>query len=225
MTIEVRLHSANGSRTTQVKAAGFTTRHVITPRESVPSIFGDVKLSDRKATPKPITPPAAVTPEPMSVTPKMSSDQHKNDRFLIGIKATLKVSGNWETADSVFHGYYNKYNLANVRDIEIGLGILAKADEIESKVVDGEKQYFRPTTDFERLIDRCKVSKYHLAEITGIDEAVMIGYCKGTKINAADAHKIADKLNIELSELSGMCEVRTDLTALLAEVDAIMGVQ
>ena len=225
MTIEVRLHGANGSRTTQVKAAGFTTRHVITPRESVPSIFGDVKLSDRKATPKPITPPAAVTPEPMSVTPKMSSDQHKNDRFLTGIKATLKVSGKWLTAPSVFRDYYNKYNHANVRDIEIGLDILAKADEIQSKVVEGEKQYFLPTFDFERLLDRCHVSRYHLAEITGIDEGVMCGYCKGTKISTADAHKIADKLNIELSELDGMVEVKTRLTDLLAEVDAIMAVQ
>ena len=155
----------------------------------------------------------------------MSPEQHQNHRFLTGIKATLKVSGKWKTAPSVFRDYYNKYNHANVRDIEIGLDILAKADEIQSKVVEGEKQYFLPTFDFERLLDRCHVSRYHLAEITGIDEGVMCGYCKGAKISTADAHKIADKLNIELSELDGMVEVKTRLTDLLAEVDAIMAVQ
>ena len=62
--IQVELIGANGSRTTQVRAAGFTTRHVQTPRELVPSIFGDVKLSDRKAAPKPMPQAAPVsTPE------------------------------------------------------------------------------------------------------------------------------------------------------------------
>ena len=73
--IQVELIGANGSRTTEVKAAGFTTRHInratrnpslsikvtphltIAPRESVPSIFGDEKLSDRKSAPKPTSPP------------------------------------------------------------------------------------------------------------------------------------------------------------------------
>ena len=49
--ISVELIGANGSRTTEVKAQGFTTRHVIAPR-GIPSIFGDIKLgSDRKETP------------------------------------------------------------------------------------------------------------------------------------------------------------------------------
>ena len=157
--------------------------------------------------PKPITQPAPVsTPENMSVTPKMSPEQHQNSPILNGIKATLKISGKWLTAPSVFRGFYDKYNLVNVHDIEIGLDGLAKADEIQSKIVDGEKQYFLPTTDFETLLNRCQVSKYHLAEVTGIDEAVMCGYCKGAEISTADAQKIADTLNIEPSELKGMCD-------------------
>ena len=147
----------------------------------------------------PITPSAPVS------TP----GHHQNHRLLTGIKATLKISGKWLTAPVVFSQYYNKYNLVELRDIEIGLDILAKTDEIQSKVVDGEKQqYHLPTSDFERLLDRCQMSRYHLAEVTGIDEAVMCGYCKGAKISDADAQKIADKLNLELSELDGIVEVK-----------------
>ena len=90
---------------------------------------------------------------------KMLPEQHQDDRFLTGIKATLKISGKWETAPSVFSQYYDKYNIVELRDIETGLDGLAKADEIQSKVVDGEKQYFLPTSDFERLLNRCQVSK------------------------------------------------------------------
>ena len=140
---------------------------------------------------------------------KMLPEQHQDDRFLTGIKATLKVSGKWETAPSVFHHFYDKYNLVELRDIEIGLDGLAKAGEIQAKVVDGEKQYHLPTSDFERLLNRCQVSKYHLAEITMIDESVMCSYCKGAKISTADAQRIADKLNIESRELDGIVEVRT----------------
>ena len=50
--VSVELIGANGSRTTEVKTQGFTTRHVQAPREAVPSLFGDIKLgSDRKETP------------------------------------------------------------------------------------------------------------------------------------------------------------------------------
>ena len=147
----------------------------------------------------PITPSAPVS------TP----GHHQNSRLLTGIKATLKISGKWLTAPSVFSQYYDKYNLVDLRDIEIGLDGLAKADEIQSKVVEGGKQYFLPTTDFERLLNRCQVSKYHLAEITMIDESVMCSYCKGAKISTADAKRIADKLNIEFRELDGIVEVRT----------------
>ena len=156
--------------------------------------------------PKPATQPAPVsTPE----APKMPSEQHQNDRFLTGIKATLKVSGKWLTAPEVFSRFYDKYNLINVHDIEIGLDILAKVERDSIQSCRGRKSVFLPTSDFERLLNLCQVSKYHLAEITGIDEAVMCGYCNGTKINTADAHRIADKLNIEPSELEGMVEVRT----------------
>ena len=142
-------------------------------------------------------PAVASTEEPT----KMPPEQHQDDRFLTGIKATLKISGKWLTAPVVFSQYYDKYNLVDLRDIEIGLDGLAKAGEIQAKVIEGGKQYFLPTTDFERLLNRCQVSKYHLAEITGIDEGVMCGYCKGAEIDTADAQKIADKLNLELSEL------------------------
>ena len=101
----------------------------------------------------------------------MLPEQHQNRRLLNGIKATLKISGKWLTAPSVFRGFYNKYDLVSVHDIETGLDILAKAGEIQAEVVEGGKQYFLPTTDFERLLNRCQVSKYHLAEVTGIDEA------------------------------------------------------
>ena len=152
--------------------------------------------------------PTTEVPAPVSTveSPKMPSEHHQNHRFLTGIQATLKISGKWLTAPSVFSQYYDKYNLTNVSDIEIGLDILAKTDEIQSKVVEGEKQYHLPTSDFERLLDRCQVSRYHLAEVTGIDEAVMCDYCKGAEISAADAHAIADTLNIEQSELDGMCD-------------------
>ena len=40
--IEITLHGSNGSRITEVSAKGFTTRHVATPREAVPSIFSPV---------------------------------------------------------------------------------------------------------------------------------------------------------------------------------------
>ena len=111
--------------------------------------------------------------EPRTRSPPRGTDknpeQHQDERFLTGIKATLKISGKWLTAPVVFSQYYDKYNLVELRDIEIGLDGLAKADEIQSKVVEGgEKQYFLPTTDFERLLNRCQVGKYHLAEITGI---------------------------------------------------------
>ena len=144
-------------------------------------------------------PAVASTEEPT----KMPPEQHQNRRLLNGIKATLKISGKWLTAPSVFRGFYNKYDLVNVHDIEIGLDGLAKAGEIQAEAVDGEKQYYLPTFDFERLLNRCQVSKYHLAEITGIDEAAMCGYCKGAEINTTDAQKIVDKLNISLSELEG----------------------
>ncbi len=154
---------------------------------------------------------------------KMLPEQHQNDRFLAGIKATLKISGKWLTAPSVFHHFYDKYNLVELRDIEIGLDILAKANAIESKVVEGGKQYFLPTTEFETVLKRCEVSKFHLAEITGIDEAKMCGYCKGVIISAAHALVIADALNIQVEELDGMREApKQSLQSLLSEVDAIM---
>ena len=129
------------------------------------------------------TPAVASTEEPT----KMPPEQHQNRRLLNGIKATLKISGKWLPAPEVFTRFYDKYNLVNVHDIEIGLDELAKADEIQAKVVDGEIQFHLPTSDFERLLERCQVSRYHLAEVAGIDEAVMCGYCKGAKISKEDA--------------------------------------
>ena len=104
----------------------------------------------------PITPPAPVS---TVESPKMPSGLHQNSRLLNGINATLKISGKWLTAPAVFSQYYDKYNLVDLRDIEIGLDILAKADEIESKVVEGGNQYFLPISDFERLLNRCQAGK------------------------------------------------------------------
>ena len=61
MTIQVELHGANGSRTTEVnEPRGMLTRGFKAPREAVPSIFGDVSIK-RQA-----TPPVEPTPEPDS---------------------------------------------------------------------------------------------------------------------------------------------------------------
>ena len=215
--IQVELIGANGTRTTAVTPTGFPTRHInraaAIPTEAV-KVTPDLPIAP-VSTPKQSAPVS--TPEPA----KMPIGTHHNKRFLNGIESTLKLSGNWETPLTIYHQHYNKYNLANARDVEIGLEILAKSNAIESKVVEGENQFHLPTSDFERLLNLCQVSKYHLAEVTGIDEAVMCGYCKGTKISAAHALVIADALNLEVSELDGMCE-KQSLQSLLSEVDAIL---
>ena len=52
-------------------------------------------------------------------------------------------------------------------------------------------------------------------------KAKMCGYCKGVIISAAHALVLADALNLEVSELDGMCE-KQSLQSLLSEVDAIL---
>ena len=234
MTIEVRLHGAQGTRTQAITPTGFPTRHINRATETTPS--QPVKVTPDLPIP-PVSAPAPVSTEAPRHDPvctpsqpaKMPIGSHQNDRFLNGISATLKISGKWETPQAVFRQFYNKYDLANTRDIEIGLEILASANEIESKETDGGTQYLLTTSEFETVLNRCQVSPYHLAEVTGIDETVMTGYYKGVMISAADAQTIADKLNIDLSEMNGMCEppkaTKQTLQSLLAEVDAIMGVQ
>ena len=79
--IQVELIGANGSRTTEVNAAGFTTRHVKAPRELVPSLFGDVSI---KQPPNPTTPQslqsllaevdAALDPKPRVNTEPITND-------------------------------------------------------------------------------------------------------------------------------------------------------
>ena len=54
--VSVELIGANGSRTTEVKAQGFTTRHVQAPREAVPSLFGDMQLNPKPTFIEPETP-------------------------------------------------------------------------------------------------------------------------------------------------------------------------
>ena len=188
-------------------------------------IISDVQTDTPEPQPVVVSTPSAhrqhtvSTPEPA----KMPIGAHHNRRFLNGIEATLKLSGSWETPLTIYHQHYNKYDLANARDVEIGLEILAKADAIESKETDGGKQYLLLTTEFETVLNRCQVSKYHLAEVTGIDEAVMCEYCKGVMISAADAQTIADTLNLDVSALDGMREApKQSLQSLLSEVDAIM---
>jgi len=49
--VKVELFGAKGNRTTEVKArGGMPTKHVQTPRESVPSLFGDVSLTKANET-------------------------------------------------------------------------------------------------------------------------------------------------------------------------------
>ena len=174
------------------------------------------------STPEPVSTPVS-TPEPA----KPMVEYHHYDRFLIGVKATLKLSGKWETPAGVFSQFYNKYNLANAHDVAVGLEILAKATEIESKETKIGMQYLLTTSAFEELLNRCQVSKFHVAELTGIDESEMCGYCKGVIISAADALVIADALDIQIEELDGLCEApapvkKQSLQSLLSEVDAIM---
>ena len=190
-------------------------------------IISDVQ-TDTPAPRQHVSNPSATRQQPVSnpAPAKMPIGSHQNDRFLNGIEATLKLSGNWETPLTIYHQHYDKYNLANARDVEIGLEILAKADAIESKETDGGMQYLLTTTEFETVLNRCQVSRYHLAEITGILEAKMCRYCKGVMISAADALVIADALNIDVKELDGISEApapaKQSLQSLLQEVDAIM---
>ena len=62
MTIEVTLHGANGSRQTTVNKRGLSTRHIVAPRETVPSIFEPVS-----------TPSATETNENPEQTPKFNA--------------------------------------------------------------------------------------------------------------------------------------------------------
>ena len=192
--------------------------------------IGSQIISDVQAdTPEPVSTPSAPRQHPVS-TPepvKPMMEYHHYDRFLIGVKATLKLSGKWQTPAGVFSLLYNKYNLANVHDVAVGLEILAKANEVESKQTKIGMQYLLTTSAFEELLNRCQVSKYHVAEMTGIDESEMCGYCKGVIISAADAQRIADALDVQIEELDGLCEApepvkKQSLQSLLQEVDAIM---
>ena len=157
---------------------------------------------------KPATAPLPeITPEPpkpefeyASIKLKMSPEAHNNDRFQNGIEATLQCLGGCHTAERVFINYYNKYNHANVRDIEIGLTLLVKSGRVQSKSVRNKTLYSASVSDFKRFLDTRQVSKYHLPEITGIPEDVMCGYADGEKIGSVDAEKIAKTLDIEARE-------------------------
>ena len=173
-------------------------------------IISDVQTDTPAPAPAVVSTPSAARQQPVS-TPEPAKpivEYQHYDRFLIGVKATLKLSGKWQTPAGVFSQFYNKYNLANVQDVAVGLETLAKANEVESKETKIGMQYLLTTSAFEELLNRCQVSKFHVAELTGIDESEMCGYCKGVKISAAHAQTIADALNLEVSELDGLCEKR-----------------
>ena len=228
MTIEVRLHGAQGTRTQAVTPQGFPTRH-INREEAIPS--ESVKVTpDLPTQPEPVSTPPAPRQQPVS-TPepvKPIVEYQHYDRFLIGVKATLKLSGKWQTPAGVFSLLYNKYNLANVHDVAVGLETLAKANEVESKETKIGMQYLLTTSALRGIAKPMpSFSKYHVAELTGIDEAKMCEYCKGVIISAADALVIADALDVQIEELDGLCEApapvkKQSLQSLLSEVDAIL---
>lgn len=147
-------------------------------------------------------PTEEVQPDKKTPQPKMNSEGHHNDRFLARIQATLKVIDDWATADQVFDRYYNKYDHANVIDIQIGLDILTDTGEIQSEMVKGTRKYHSPVSDFERFLEAQQVSKYHLADIASIDHDTMCGYADGSKMTRTDAIKIANALDIEISHLN-----------------------
>ena len=134
--------------------------------------------------------------------PKMDASDHQNPRFLTGVLASLRCRGNtWLSSDQVFAKYYNKYNLANIYDIEAGLRILSESGKIQVKTEGDTALYCATVSAFEVFLEHKKVSKYHLAEISGIPEAVMCGYADGEKMSGADADKIAKALDIQRSDL------------------------
>ena len=197
--VKVTLIGAAGTRTTEVAARGFYTRGFKAPDPNMmPSIFGEDVRLETDSTPA-ATPPAP-TPEP---EPKM--ENHNNDRFQAGVLATLQCLGSgWHSAKSVFRSYYNKYDHANAADIQIGLALLSENGRIQSKPAEvGESQwlYCAPVSDFERFLDTRQMSRYHLAEIAGIDEVVMCGYADGKGMSRKDAAKIAKALGIDASDL------------------------
>ena len=137
-------------------------------------------------------------PKPIQVETNAS---HHNHRFLNGIEATLKIIDEWATASQVFSNYYNKYGLVNQLDVQIGLDILVDAGRAEVKTANGTQEYIVPVSEFTRFLNTHQMSKYHLAEITGIPEDVMIRYADGAKISKSHTALIADALGVQLADL------------------------
>ena len=73
--------------------------------------------------------------------PKMTDADHNNSRFLNKIKASLEIIGGFATASEVFARYHNKYQHANIFDIEAGLDILIGQGRVVSKVVNQMIKY------------------------------------------------------------------------------------
>ena len=130
-----------------------------------------------------------------------------NDRFINGIRSTLKIMGTWETSQTVYTQSYDKYKIINIGDVTAALDSLVDTGEIQSKVLNDEKHYYLPTSNFEKLLNHFQISRFHLAEITEINEALIVAYCNGTKISMKNAVKIANKLQIETSEISDISDV------------------
>ena len=90
MTIEVTLHGANGSRQTTVNKRGLSTRHIVAPRETVPSIFEPV------STPEPPEQPA--TPNPFTETQLLDIIEKMT---ALDVKDGAKTQG-WQCEDMIF---------------------------------------------------------------------------------------------------------------------------
>ena len=128
--VKVLLIGAKGTRTTEVTPRPFSTRHI--------------KIGTPNPTPLPaITPELTPASVPVEPQPKMTTEQHHNDRFLNKIKASLSLLGGWNTAEQVFSRYHNKYKISNVVDIEIGLGLLVDAGKVEMKSEKSERKLYR----------------------------------------------------------------------------------
>ena len=135
------------------------------------------------------------TAEPTTPAPKMTSEGHKNSRFLNKINASLSILGGWNSASQVFSRYHNKYNSANVTDIEIGLELLVDAGRVEKRAEKSGRTLYRA---------KSKVK----AKPTPPQES-------GTKNGVVSNNTLSEEPKPEPKP-------KTDLSALLREVDSVL---
>lgn len=122
-------------------------------------------------TPSPIESPKSAE----SIQPKMTAEGHQNSRFLNKIYASLAILGGWKTADRVFSGYYNKYNHANVRDIEIGLDKLVDAGRVETKSEKSGRKVYRGIEKKQPVIEGEALGKKLTGLLKDVDAYLIAG--------------------------------------------------